>query len=1043
MYREYQRMIPELDGESVASFLEEGLKQVGGYAGDISGALGSVTGTLPPTPETFMALLATSSVGIAQNKSVELAAGVDRKLDNFIEGLDEEDRKQAALVRGLQALSTALPDGSQWEQAVLQSTNGDPTQLVDLIREYSEDNQKRQQYERTFDDIMRGKVDADSEEEFVEFLQESFGVSDREDALGLFFDIQDLLEAREVHETLNHVCNIERDIETIQKDIQDIRKELDRYLDQRVRNEGFRWIDDPYFRLREAKPYKEALRTGMGPREVKVGYTTALSVQLDGETHQPPDIVDYLQEGRNLLIRGRPGSGKSTFAREVLYEWHKRNIGDVLYRKSGQTQIQNNAPIIDAIESADGHPLIVVEDAARAETRGIYQVIHEFENRKVSFLLTGRYGEIDSFSPAPSVASDTTVELKRLLDHLPKADIRPLTKTEVESIRDKFEAHTGEVVDTDVATLHERISSPVRAGELLHLAYLLLGTGGENTGLIEDVREKHKTVHDPESEIIVNQKIRSFENELVTHVALLINLCNAAPSEQFREEYAYALGVKLGYDIGTVEQLLNDALNRWLVFGGHETGYETLHEFWSFLYLRESIETTPSADEDLAGLDHLPEYQNEDPGANIHEVFAQCVSAMVALYDDDFSDVTRRRIERRNHDNEVFNTIDTNPEPRVETLLRNIYKLGQEYPVLEPLFASSNESELRFDQHTIFTPRIRAIVTLERGRMYHARGMLDDARQEFECCAELLAETSKEYSDIEAERLLSLGGVHRTVGEYEDALSVFEAARDIFEKIDGSAGVSQALQGRGATLRRQGNYDAAKSSLEKSLQTIGKKEQKQYASIRTELGNVALNRDDLDQAENHYEDARDIFRDIDDQRGEANSTGNLGLVAREQTDLETAENRYRSSLNIFQEIGDRRGEANSLDNLGSVAEKRRNLKLAHSRRVEALEIFHEIGDRSGEAHTLNNLGTVAVERGNIEPAEQYFERARDIFEEIGNELKHLQTIDNLISVYNKRRKTKLASEACETAIKVINDSNNKQVFEQKWRFELLYASVSN
>ena len=75
-----------------------------------------------------------------------------------------------------------------------------------------------------------------------------------------------------------------------------------------------------------------------------------------------------------------------------------------------------------------------------------------------------------------------------------------------------------------------------------------------------------------------------------------------------------------------------------------------------------------------------------------------------------------------------------------------------------------------------------------------------------------------------------------------------------------------------------------------------------------ELGNIALIRGDLDEAERLLQESLAIKKEIGDRKGEATSLGNLGNIAETRGDLDEAERLYRESLAIHKEIGNRRDE---------------------------------------------------------------------------------------------------------------------------------------
>jgi len=76
-----------------------------------------------------------------------------------------------------------------------------------------------------------------------------------------------------------------------------------------------------------------------------------------------------------------------------------KNLAELyFFRKSGSANLDSPGTLIDAIHNAEGHVLVVVDDAARPESRQIYEVAYEFRNdTEVSFLLNARYNEYADF----------------------------------------------------------------------------------------------------------------------------------------------------------------------------------------------------------------------------------------------------------------------------------------------------------------------------------------------------------------------------------------------------------------------------------------------------------------------------------------------------------------------------------------------------------------------------------------------------------------------------------------------------------------------
>ena len=83
-------------------------------------------------------------------------------------------------------------------------------------------------------------------------------------------------------------------------------------------------------------------------------------------------------------------------------------------------------------------------------------------------------------------------------------------------------------------------------------------------------------------------------------------------------------------------------------------------------------------------------------------------------------------------------------------------------------------------------------------------------------------------------------------------------------------------------------------------------------------------------------------------QGEVNSLNNLGAIAHERGDIDEAERLCKESLIIKRKIGDRKGEVSSLNNLGTIANERGNIDEAEQLYKEAQVIEEEIGLRIEE-----------------------------------------------------------------------------------------------
>jgi tetratricopeptide (TPR) repeat protein len=116
----------------------------------------------------------------------------------------------------------------------------------------------------------------------------------------------------------------------------------------------------------------------------------------------------------------------------------------------------------------------------------------------------------------------------------------------------------------------------------------------------------------------------------------------------------------------------------------------------------------------------------------------------------------------------------------------------------------------------------------------------------------------------------------------------------------------------------------------------------------------------------------------------ASSYHQLGMVAQERGDYDDALQWYRRSLEIKEELGNRAGMASSYHQLGMVAQKRGDYDDALQWYRRSLEIEEELGNRAGMATSTSQIGVLLTERGDPEAAVPLNLRSLAIRLEIGS-----------------------------------------------------------
>ncbi|MEM9553186.1 MAG: metalloregulator ArsR/SmtB family transcription factor [Acidobacteriota bacterium] len=150
------------------------------------------------------------------------------------------------------------------------------------------------------------------------------------------------------------------------------------------------------------------------------------------------------------------------------------------------------------------------------------------------------------------------------------------------------------------------------------------------------------------------------------------------------------------------------------------------------------------------------------------------------------------------------------------------------------------------------------------------------------------------------------------------------------------------------------------------------------------LGDLALRRAEPENAREHLEAALPLFRRLDDEKGEAHCLKSLGDLAFHESELEAARLRFEEALPLFRRsVGSRLGEASCLQSLGDLAFRRGESDAARAFFEKALTYHRGVGSIHGEAHCLWSLGGLALEHSHHEAARECFEEAMALFRKVG------------------------------------------------------------
>jgi tetratricopeptide (TPR) repeat protein len=261
-------------------------------------------------------------------------------------------------------------------------------------------------------------------------------------------------------------------------------------------------------------------------------------------------------------------------------------------------------------------------------------------------------------------------------------------------------------------------------------------------------------------------------------------------------------------------------------------------------------------------------------------------------------------------------------------------------------------------------------------------------------------------------RLLNEVGLYlRTRGEFDEAKTALQRALKIDEQVYGPdhPNVARDVNNLGLVLRDLGDLQEARKCFERALkidEQVYGPDHPQVAIYVNNLGSVLRDLGDLQEARKCYERALKIDEQVygPDHPQVAIYVNNLGNVLRDLGDLQEARKCYERALKIDEQVygPDHPTVAIYVNNLGGVLQDLGDLKEARKCLERALKIDEQVygPDHPNVARDVNNLGNVLRDLGELKEARKCFERALKIFrEKLGEDHPNTKIVaDNLNSI---------------------------------------------
>ena len=318
----------------------------------------------------------------------------------------------------------------------------------------------------------------------------------------------------------------------------------------------------------------------------------------------------------------------------------------------------------------------------------------------------------------------------------------------------------------------------------------------------------------------------------------------------------------------------------------------------------------------------------------------------------------------------------------------------------------------------------------------------------FEYCEKAVAVTensdynlnNKTNKRIAATAYRSKGVASYFLGNYSQALKLFQTSLKMSEDVGDRAGSSSSYAWMGNTYYSKGDFEKALQFLLSALklqEEVGNKVI--IAGAMNGIANIYHIRKEVSKALEYYFKSLEMRKKLDDRVNEAYTYNNIGLVYADADSLDKALFYHLKCLQIVKQHDDKKGMANSYGNIGDVYQRQKKYTEALVYLFKSLAISEDISDRNGIGASYNEIGKTYGNLGDVKNAISYFDKSLIIGREIGDKDAVKDNYRELAAIYYKSNDYRKAMEYYESYAllkdSLLNKGNDENMQEMQASFD--------
>ncbi|MDQ3088924.1 MAG: protein kinase [Acidobacteriota bacterium] len=284
-----------------------------------------------------------------------------------------------------------------------------------------------------------------------------------------------------------------------------------------------------------------------------------------------------------------------------------------------------------------------------------------------------------------------------------------------------------------------------------------------------------------------------------------------------------------------------------------------------------------------------------------------------------------------------------------------------------------------------------------------------------------------------------LGEVLRVQARFSEAVEAYKTMQTTAKNLKDKLAEAKAWNGLGFAQREQGDNRTSLKSAQKAEKLAREAGDSEIA--KTELARSLYRQawafyrlGDMTKSVALGEDALLLTAELGEtgRREQARSLNLLGSAYNILGRFEQADNCYEKALTLFRQLGDKRGVGGILNNLGENADSRGDTETAVRRYQEALAIARENGERVLQIVYQSNLGGLRLKLGDFAAAENDLRQSIEMAGNVGH-FTTSETYRFLAEVLLGQNKTAEALQTAQKALALAQETENQEHLGNAWR----------